>query len=50
MNITPSQVIYLPMNGRNIDKINIQIRDQDGNLLTTGGEKTSITLNIRKAN
>ena len=49
MNIIPSVPIYLPMNGRSIENINIKITDQDGRLLFTGGERTSIVLNIRSA-
>lgn len=48
MRIQPSQPIYLDLAGGKIDKIYVQITDQDGKLLTTGNERTSILLNIKK--
>jgi len=49
MNITPTNTVYLPMSTSKISSISIQITDQDGNILTTGNERTTVLLNIQKA-
>lgn len=49
MTVVPQSLIYLPMIGTKIQQINIQITDQDGNVLPTGGEPTAVTLDLRVA-
>jgi hypothetical protein len=48
ISVKPMQIIYLPMNTRVLDRINIKITDQDGNILTVGGERTTVLIDIRK--
>ena len=44
----PSQRIWLSMNTNEISSVKIWLTDQDGNLLTTGGEKTTVVIEIAK--
>ena len=45
---TPATRIYLGMNTNVIDSITIWLTDQDGRPLTTGGEKTTVTMELAK--
>ena len=44
----PSQRLWLGVNTNVIDSVTIWLTDQDGNSLTTGGEKTTVTVEIAK--
>lgn len=48
ISVNPSVPVYLPVITRVFDNINIKITDQNGNSLTTGGERTSILINIKR--
>ena len=45
---TPATRIYLGMNTNVLDDVSIWLTDQDGKQLTTGGEKTTVTIEIAK--
>jgi hypothetical protein len=45
---TPSSVIYLPVNTKQIDEITIKITDQDGNIVNFRGEVLTVRLHLRK--
>lgn len=45
---TPSNVIYLPIIVRVIDRINLRVVDQTGDLVDFGDEEVTIRLHIRK--
>ena len=45
----PSQVIYLPVTVKNIDKLQLRIVDQDGDLVNFRGEVITVRLHIKIA-
>ena len=45
----PSQVIYLPVTVKSIDKLQSRIVDQDGDLVNFRGEFVTIRLRIKTA-
>lgn len=47
MNITPRNLIYLPVNTREISTLQIRITDQNGDLINLRGETVSIRLHLR---
>lgn len=49
MNITPRNLIYLPVNCREISTLEVRITDQDGELVNLRGETVSIRLHLRPA-
>jgi len=47
MNITPHNLIYLPVNTREISTLSIRITDQNGELINLRGENYTIRLHLR---
>jgi len=47
MNITPHNLIYLPVNTREISTLSIHITDQNGELINLRGENYTIRLHLR---
>jgi len=47
MNITPHNLIYLPVNTIEISTLSIHITDQNGELINLRGENYSIRLHLR---
>jgi len=47
MNITPHNLIYLPVNTREISTLSIHITDQNGELINLRGENYTFRLYLR---
>jgi len=45
---TPTNVIYLPINTKQIDELTVQIVDQNGNLINLRKEVVTVRLHLRK--
>jgi hypothetical protein len=45
---SPSNVIYLPINTKQLDEIIIKITDQDGNLVNFREEVITVRLHLRR--
>ena len=49
LNITPSHILFLPINRKIIDELTLRFVDQNGKLINFRGETISVTLHLKEA-
>jgi hypothetical protein len=46
----PREVIYLPVNTRTVDNLNVRVTDQNGDLINFNSEELIVRLHLKRIN